>query len=94
LEITEVRIKVVNDGVLKAYASITIDAAFTVHHIRLIHHNNRYIISMPSHQIKQGTYVDYCHPINTDCRKKIEKAIITAYEKVVKERDIQQEVPK
>ncbi len=83
MNITEVRIKVVNkeDSRVKALASITIDGCFVVHDIKLIEKEDKFIVNMPNKKNATGKFFDIVHPINTETREQVNKAVIDAYEK-------------
>lgn len=82
LKITDVRIRLVNkdDAKLKAVASITIDDCIVVHDIKVISGREGMFISMPSRKTPDGEYKDIVHPINTETREELKKAILDAYE--------------
>lgn len=80
MEITDVRLKKFNTGSkMKAIASITFDNEFVVHEIKVIESQKGTIIAMPS-KGKNGKFNDIAHPINSETRDKITKAIMKAYE--------------
>jgi len=83
MNITDVRVKKLEGkGKTKAVASITIDGDFVVHDIRVIEGKDGPFISMPSRKNeKTGEFSDICHPINTDARNTISKAILDEYNK-------------
>lgn len=84
--ISDVRIRLVNreDNKLKAVASITIDQCFVVHDIKVIESAEGLFIAMPSRKTNDGEYKDVAHPLNTETRESIKKAILTAYEEELK----------
>ena len=77
--ITDVRIRKVNYGRTRAYASLTIDDAFAVHDIKVIEGDNGLFIAMPSRRRTDGTFADVAHPINQETRELICTAVIEAY---------------
>ena len=81
MEITDVRLKKINtSGKMKAIASITIDNEFVVHEIKVIDSQQKgIIIAMPS-KGKNGKFNDIAHPIKSETRENITKAIMKAYE--------------
>ena len=81
MKITDVRIRLVNkeDNKLKAVASITIDDCFVVHDIKVIEATDGVFIAMPSRKTNDGEYKDIAHPLNTETRETLKKAILTAY---------------
>jgi stage V sporulation protein G len=80
MEITEVRITLTNEEKLKAFANITIDASFVVRGLKVISGAQGYFISMPSRRRKDGSFQDLAHPVTNELRKKIEEAVLDAFE--------------
>lgn len=83
MEITSVKITRVEGNMrVKGVASITIDNCFVVHNIKIIESQNGLFIGMPSVKTADGSFKDIAHPINTEARDKIQKAILEEYEKI------------
>ena len=85
MEITDVRVKVVDKNKMKAVASVTFDSAFVVHDIKIIEGNDGLFIAMPSYKAKYGEYRDIAHPINSGTPNNIQKIVLEAYEKALLE---------
>ncbi len=87
MDITDVRVRLAktDGGKLKAVATITLDACFAVHDIKIIEGNAGPFIAMPSRKTPEGEFKDIAHPINPDTRAYISNAILTAYQKVLDE---------
>ncbi len=87
LNITDIRIRLVkkDDLKLKAVASVTIDNCFVVHEIRVIESEKGLFVAMPSKKTPDGEFKDIAHPIDTETRTTLDKKVIEAYEKAVKE---------
>lgn len=83
MEVTEVKVFPVNEEKLKAYATITFDNCFVVRDLKIISGENSLFVAMPSKKKKDGTFKDIAHPLNNETRGKIEKAIISEYEKEI-----------
>lgn len=66
-----------NDRVL-AHASVVFEEEFVVHDIRLVRADRRVVAAMPSERYR-GEFRDIAHPINNDCRTRIRRRIIEAY---------------
>jgi stage V sporulation protein G len=82
MEITEVRVfPVTNEERLKAYATITIDSAFLIRDLRVINGNTGLFVAMPSRKMKDGTFKDIAHPLNSETRQIIEKKVLAEYER-------------
>ena len=80
MNITEVKIrKTFDENVLKAIVSVTFDASFTVHDIKIVHANSRYFTVMPNKKNRDGRISDIAHPINKEFREKLENSILEAY---------------
>ena len=80
MEVTEVRVSLVGESRLKAFANVTLDAEFAVRGVKVIKGPDGYFVSMPSRRKPDGTYQDICHPVNAAMRRKLEKAVIDAYQ--------------
>ena len=82
MKITDVRLKKVDGhNRLKAIASVTIDDCFVIHELRIIEGDNGLFIAMPSRKLPEGEFKDIAHPINTETREQLEKAILDEYNK-------------
>lgn len=80
MEITDVRVRMVaKEGKMKAVVSITLDSEFVVHDIKVIEGEKGLFIAMPSRKTPNGEFKDIAHPINTETREMIQKAIIDKY---------------
>ncbi len=82
MTISDVRVRLVkkDDNKLKAVASVTFDDCFVVHDIKVIEGNEGYFIAMPSRKTNDGEYKDIAHPIKTEMRESLIKAILSAFE--------------
>ena len=92
LNITDVRVRPVrNHGIVRAYASITIDGCFVVHDIRLLENDRGEFIAMPSRAIRgqqegqSRRFIDTSHPLNRETREQILNAISAAYHEMAVE---------
>jgi len=82
MEITEVRIQRISPGSsLKAYANITFDNCFILHNVRVIEGSDSLYIGMPSRKLSNGEFKNIAHPITSEFREKMTKAVLDAYEK-------------
>jgi stage V sporulation protein G len=82
MDITEVRVfPVTNEERLKAYATITIDNSFLIRDLRVINGNTGLFVAMPSRKMKDGTFKDIAHPLNSETRQMIESRVLAEYEK-------------
>ncbi len=88
MEITDVRLKVIDKNKMKAVASVTFDSAFVVHDIKIIEGSDGLFIAMPSYKAKYGEYRDIAHPINVDTRAMLQDAILKKYDELYAEGEI------
>lgn len=87
MKITDIRIRIMDNGNYnkrKAVASVTFDNEFVVHNINVIESDKGLFISMPSVKTPNGEYRDIAHPINAECRQKIQEAVLNEYKTQVK----------
>ena len=85
MEVTEVKVFLVDEDKLRAYVTITLDHCFVIRDLKIIKGTTGYFVSMPSKKRKDGTYKDIAHPINNETRRMLEEKVIAEYEKVVAE---------
>src|SRR5262249_34656372 len=64
MQITEVRIRPVNENLLKAYASICFDNCFLVYDIKVIQGPTGLFISFPTKKLRDSTRWDIAFPAN------------------------------
>jgi stage V sporulation protein G len=80
MQITDVKVrKLFDEGPMKAIVSVTFDGQLAVHDIKVINAREKYFIVMPSRKNPDDTYRDIVHPINSQFRAALEKAVIEAY---------------
>ena len=80
MQITDVKVrKLFEEGPMKAVVSVTFDGQLAVHDIKVINARDKYFIVMPSRKNPDDTYRDIVHPINSQFRATLEKAVIDAY---------------
>ncbi|GMO49630.1 MAG: septation regulator SpoVG [Treponemataceae bacterium] len=81
MQITETRIrKVLAEGKLKAYVTVTFDNCFVVHNVKIIEGKAGLFIAMPSRKTGTGDYKDVAHPISPDFRAELQNKILAEYE--------------
>ncbi|MDD6214618.1 MAG: septation regulator SpoVG [Firmicutes bacterium] len=84
MEITDIRVKkIASDGKMKAVVSVTFDNEFVVHDIKIIEGQEKLFTAMPSRRTPDNEFKDIAHPINSQMRDKLEKAIIAKYEEAI-----------
>ena len=81
MQITDIKIRTTfaADGPMKAVVSVTFDGQLALHDIKVINTRDKYFIVMPSRKNPDGTYRDIIHPINSEFRQTVEKAVLDAY---------------
>lgn len=80
MQITDVKVrKLFEDGPMKAIVSVTFDGQLAVHDIKVINARDKFFIVMPSRKNPDETFRDMVHPINSQFRGVLEKAVIEAY---------------
>ena len=86
MNITAVRIRrVEKEGRMRAVVSITLDAEFVVHDIKVIEGDQGFFIAMPSRKNADGEYRDVAHPIKPQTRAYLQECILEAYNKMIEE---------
>ena len=80
MQITDVKVrKLFDEGPMRAIVSVTFDGQLAVHDIKVINAREKYFIVMPSRKNPDDTYRDIVHPINSQFRAALEKAVIDAF---------------
>ena len=80
MQITDVKVrKLFEDGPMKAIVSVTFDGQLAVHDIKVINARDKFFIVMPSRKNPDETFRDIVHPINSQFRGVLEKAVLEAY---------------
>ena len=86
LQITDIRVKKIStEGKMKAVVSVTFDDAFVVHDIKVIEGQDKLFTAMPSRKTPENEFKDIAHPINSEMRELLEKAILDKYNETVEE---------
>ena len=82
MRITDIRMRQVEkegDGKLRAVVSVTFDGQLVVHDIKIIENQGKLFLAMPSRRTAAGTFRDSVHPINSEFRGELEKAVLDRY---------------
>lgn len=82
MKITSVKVKKIEEknSRLVGVATAIIDKVFIIEDIKIIKGDDCLFLAMPSQKMPDGSYKDIAHPLNSDCRKLFEKAILTEYD--------------
>ncbi len=88
LNITDIRVKKIpSESKMRAVVSVTFDDAFVVHDIKIIEGQDKLFTAMPSRRTPENEFKDIAHPINSEMREMLEKAIIAKYEELLAEEE-------
>ena len=79
MEITEVKVTLVDDPKLKAFATITIDDDFVIRGLKIIEGRSGVFVAMPARKLADGTWQDIAHPINVETREQLERAVLSVF---------------
>jgi len=76
VNISEVRINVNKGGKVKAFAQVVIDGSFLVGDIRVLEGKEGTVyVAMPSRRLRNGSFRDIAHPLNTETRRHLDEAM-------------------
>jgi stage V sporulation protein G len=81
MEITDVKVFPVDEDKLRAYVTITLDNCFVVRDLKVINGNTGLFVAMPAKKRKDGTYKDIAHPLNSEMRDRMERAVLQEYQR-------------
>ena len=79
MKITEIRIHLMGENHLKAFANVTFDDCFVVRNMTIVEGNKGVFLCMPSRKLQDGTYKDMVHPISQEFRQYLEETVLNAY---------------
>ena len=79
MQITKVTLRSVAMNKVCAIASIVIDDCFVIHDLRVVNGDKGLFVAMPSRKLPNGDFRDICHPINTDSRNEIQRAVLDQF---------------
>jgi stage V sporulation protein G len=83
MEITDVKVFPVDEDKLRAYVTITLDNCFVVRDLKVINGTTGLFVAMPAKKRKDGTYKDIAHPLNSEMRDRMERAVLAEYQRTV-----------
>jgi len=83
VNITKVVVRPVDMNKVCAVASITIDDQFVVHDLRVVDGDKGLFVAMPSRKLPNGEYRDVAHPINTETREVLQKAVLAEFKQMM-----------
>ena len=85
VRITEIRIRPIKTGRVRARVTITLDNSFMIRGLKVIRGVRGYFVEMPRRKLPDGTYFDFVAPITAEARKLIEEKILGEFEKITGE---------
>lgn len=81
-----IRLRKVEDmGKVRAFAILTLDDEFVVHGIKVIEGVNGLFVAMPNRKDKEDNFVDVAHPITSDFKEQLNKAVLDEFNKPTEE---------
>ena len=88
MKITYIKLKKIsNQHKLVAVADVTIDNLIAIHDIKVVENAvGELFIAMPNKKRPNGTFSDVVHPISASARGVFESLILTAADKLIKEK--------
>jgi stage V sporulation protein G len=85
MTITDIRILLVDDPRLKAFATVTFDHVFVIKGLKVIHGQSGHLfLAMPSRKRPNGEYQDVIHPIHQAFRNVLEEAVLLEYSRCLR----------
>lgn len=85
MNISDVKVFLVDEDKLRAYVTITLDACFVVRDLKVIQGTAGLFVAMPAKKRKDGTYKDVAHPLNAEMREKLERRVLEEYERTARD---------
>ena len=86
MNISEVRITVSKGGKVRAFAQVVIDGCFLVGDIRVLEGKEGTIyVAMPSRRLRNGSFREVAHALNTETRRRLDEAILNEYRRVAED---------
>jgi len=79
MQITKVTLRPVVMNKVCAIASIVIDDSLVIHDLRVVNGDKGLFVAMPSRKLPNGDFRDICHPINTESRSEIQRAVLEQF---------------
>jgi len=86
MNVTEVRINVNKGGKVKAFAQVVIDGCFVVGDIRVLEgKEGAEYVAMPSRRLRNGSFREVAHALNSETRRALDETILREYRRVIAE---------
>ena len=87
MQITEIKVHLMDEERLKAFVSVTFDNCFAVRNMKVVEGQNGLMLCMPSRKTADETHRDLAHPITQEFRHYLEKHVLQAYRTAVNKRE-------
>ena len=87
MQITEIKIHLMDEERLKAFVSVTFDNCFAVRNMKVVEGQNGLMLCMPSRKAADETHRDLAHPITQEFRHYLEDHVLQAYRAEVNRRE-------
>ena len=87
MQITEITIHPIKEGLVRAYVNIVFDDCFMVEEIRVIEGPGGLFVSFPAESQSDDSYMELAYPADDETRQMIQGIILAEYRKVVAESD-------
>ncbi|MBP5429618.1 MAG: SpoVG family protein [Elusimicrobiaceae bacterium] len=84
MQITEIKIHLMNEERLKAFASVTFDNCFVVRNMKVVQGDQGLFLCMPSRKVSAEEHRDLAHPITREFRGYLEENVLKAYQDELK----------
>jgi DNA-binding cell septation regulator SpoVG len=84
MQVTNVKIYPMAQGILRAYADITIDNSVFLRKLRLLRNPSGYMLCMPNGQTDGSFRQLVSPPVNDETLKLIQDAVVAEYKKVTR----------
>ena len=79
MQITAIKVSVVDDPSLKAVATITLDDCFVVKGIKVVLGEQGLFVAMPSRKLPDGSYQDVAFPTTAELREELRDLVLQRY---------------
>src|SRR5690606_22306467 len=80
------------EGALKANASVNINGFFAVSKVRILDGTKGLFVSMPQYKGQNGEYKDICFPCTKEAKQAFDKAVLSAYEQTMEQKQSKEQV--
>jgi stage V sporulation protein G len=85
MKITEVKVELVDEGELRAYAKVTFDNCFAIEELQVIQKPAGLSVVMPSRKTYDGANFEIVFPVDAETRRAVEEAVLTEYINLARE---------